>query len=203
MGFYRYGWNTPTLIILKICFQWRNQKNIWTSSKVVLICKISQKRRGLYLQNWRIYGYFYSKTKMAVAGLIFEPHSPNFENQYNFWTWYIFKWYQNDFLISLLVSNFQRSVWECSVHICSCPCSILHTPAFSIGLCITLKIWKCLEKSLTYDFWCLFTEFGTDWLTIQICKQPAPTILISLASENSFEVKNDETNARVFSSLVL
>ena len=25
------------------------------------------------------------KTKMGMAGLIFEPHSPNFENQYNFW----------------------------------------------------------------------------------------------------------------------
>ena len=27
------------------------------------------------------------------------------------------------FLISLLVSDFQRLVWECSVHICSCPWS--------------------------------------------------------------------------------
>ena len=35
--------------------------------------------------NRRIYGYLYIKTKMGVAGLIFEPHPPNFENQYNFW----------------------------------------------------------------------------------------------------------------------
>ena len=28
-----------------------------------------------------IYGYF--KTKMGVAGLMFEPHPPNFENLYN------------------------------------------------------------------------------------------------------------------------
>ena len=30
------------------------------------------------------------------------------------------KWCKNNLLISLLVSHFQRSVWECSVHICSC-----------------------------------------------------------------------------------
>ena len=35
-------------------------------------------------KNWHIYGYLYSKTKMGVAGLIFEPHPPNFENLYNF-----------------------------------------------------------------------------------------------------------------------
>jgi hypothetical protein len=32
----------------------------------------------------RFYGYPYSKTKMDVAGLIFEPHASNFENQYHF-----------------------------------------------------------------------------------------------------------------------
>ena len=30
-------------------------------------------------------GYLNVKIKMGVAGLIFEPHPPNFENQYNFW----------------------------------------------------------------------------------------------------------------------
>ena len=63
--------------------------------KLELSCKnnvfypISQpsksKRRGFYLENWRIYGYLNVKIKMGVAGLIFEPHPPNFENQYNFW----------------------------------------------------------------------------------------------------------------------
>ena len=43
---------------------------------------------------------------MGVAGLIFEPYPPNFENQYNFWRC------SNDFLICLLVSDFQRSVWS-------------------------------------------------------------------------------------------
>ena len=57
---------------------------------------------------------------MGVAGLIFEPHPPNFANQYNFWR--CSKDVQMIFLISLLVSYFQRSVWECSLHICSCPC---------------------------------------------------------------------------------
>ena len=31
-----------------------------------------------------MYGYLYIKIKMGVAGLIFKPHPPNFENQYNF-----------------------------------------------------------------------------------------------------------------------
>ena len=38
------------------------------------------KRRGLQLQ----YGCLYLKTKMGLAGLMFEPHPPNFENLYNF-----------------------------------------------------------------------------------------------------------------------
>ena len=53
---------------------------------------------------------------MGLAGLIFEPYPSIFENQYNFWRC------SNDFqMISQLVSDFQRSLWECSVHICSCP----------------------------------------------------------------------------------
>ena len=36
------------------------------------------------MQIWRIYGYLYIKTKIGVAGLIFEPHPPNFENVYIF-----------------------------------------------------------------------------------------------------------------------
>jgi hypothetical protein len=67
------------------------------------------------LQYWRIYSYLYSKNKMGVTGLIFEPHPPNFENLYKFLRC------SNDFLIPLLVSDFQISVWECSVHVCSCP----------------------------------------------------------------------------------
>ena len=47
---------------------------------------------------------------------MFEPHPPNFENLYNFSDVQMIFW------LSLLVSNFQRSVWECSVHSCSCPC---------------------------------------------------------------------------------
>ena len=31
------------------------------------------------LQNWRIYGYLYFKTKMGLAGLIFEPYPPYFK----------------------------------------------------------------------------------------------------------------------------
>ena len=48
---------------------------------------------------------------MGVAGLMFEPHPPNFENQYNFYNWGV-QMMLNDFLISCLVSDFQRSVWS-------------------------------------------------------------------------------------------
>ena len=60
-------------------------------------------------------GYLYFKTKIGVAGSMFEPHPPNLQ----------LLRCSNDvemiFGLSLLVSNFQRSVWECSIHSCSCP----------------------------------------------------------------------------------
>ena len=62
-----------------------------------------------------IYGYLNVKIKMGVEGLIFEPRPPSFENQYNFWRCL------NDFLVHLLVSDFQRSVW--SVQSISVACS--------------------------------------------------------------------------------
>ena len=89
--------------------------------KLELICKnqmfysISElfKRRGLLLQNWQKYGNLYIKTKMGVAGLIFEPHPSNFENQYNFLR------SSNDAkMIFWVIYCFQKSVWS----ICSCPC---------------------------------------------------------------------------------
>ena len=44
---------------------------------------------------------------MGVAGLIFEPHPPNFKNQCDFW-----RCSNDPKMISLLVSDFQRSVWS-------------------------------------------------------------------------------------------
>ena len=71
---------------------------------------------------------------MGVAGLIFEPQPPNFENQYNFWRC------SNDakmiFLISVLVSDFQRSVWS--------------VPSISVavlGLIYIMQIWYNMPKS--------------------------------------------------------
>ena len=59
---------------------------------------------------------------MGVASSMFEPHPPSF------WKFIqllkMFKWCSNDLLISLRVSDFQKSVWECSVHSCSCPCLV-------------------------------------------------------------------------------
>ena len=46
---------------------------------------------------------------MGVAGLIFEPHPPNFENQYSLRD---VQMMLKRFLITLLVSDFQRSVWS-------------------------------------------------------------------------------------------
>ena len=61
-----------------------------------------------------------SKTKMCLAGLMFDQHPPNFEDLYNFLKcsndiimilWYLY-WFQ----------VFKVAFWECSVHTCSCPC---------------------------------------------------------------------------------
>ena len=57
--------------------------NFITSFNSLVLLK--SKRRGLYLQNWRIYGHLNVKIKRGVAGLIIEPSPPNFEKQYNFW----------------------------------------------------------------------------------------------------------------------
>ena len=55
-----------------------------------------------------------------MAGLIFEPHPPNFENQYNFW-----RCSNNvDFFSFFNFSTgfrFSKVSVECSVHIFSCP----------------------------------------------------------------------------------
>ena len=50
----------------------------------------------------------YFKTKMGVAGLIFEPHPPNFGNQYIFW---MLKWFF-DFSTGLRFSNFSVVVFR-------------------------------------------------------------------------------------------
>ena len=50
-----------------------------------------------------------------LAGLIFEPHPPNFENQYNFWR--CLNGIVIIFLISLLVSDFQIFRDQCGVSI--------------------------------------------------------------------------------------
>ena len=64
--------------------------------------QFKSKRRSFYLQNWQIYGLFYLKTKMGMAGLIFEPRPPYFANQCNFCRctndvtmtfWYLY-WFQ-------------------------------------------------------------------------------------------------------------
>ena len=56
------------------------------------------------------------------------------------------------FWLSLLVPNFQRSVWDCSVHSCSCP---------------WLNISPCVSRVLKYPKQCLqhlTTFFMSTWL---------------------------------------
>ena len=102
-----------------------------------VICTLPTKKKFL-LSEGILWGGISSKARTARYGrntptpLIFENLKP-LEKSKNYiniiWTsskiaW-IFKikrmWCSNDFLISLLVSGFQRSVWGCSIHICSCP----------------------------------------------------------------------------------
>jgi hypothetical protein len=95
---------------------------------------------------------------MGVTALIFEPHPPNLKNV---------QMMLNGFLISLLVSDFQRSVWECSVHICSCPC--INLPTLNSILVIGfrnhdnggLDLWKLTFRQET--FWHGQFIMGTFW----------------------------------------
>ena len=62
----------------------------------------------------------------------------------------MFKWCQDDFLISLLVSDFQRSVWECSVYSWSCPWISLHS--FIGMLLYWLVVLSCKGNSVVMMF---------------------------------------------------
>ena len=65
------------------------------------------------------------------------------------------KWCSYDFLISLLVSDFQRSVWVWSVHICSCHCLTLQT---------STKLWRMIVVNL--HSWS--TNHISKWQIIQL-----------------------------------
>ena len=57
---------------------------------------------------------------MGVAGVIFEPHPPNFENLYTFKD--VQMMLKRFFDVSTDF-RFSKISVECSVHICSCPCT--------------------------------------------------------------------------------
>ena len=95
--------------------------------------KFKSKRTSLYLQNWRIYGVLYFKTKMGMAGLFFEPYPPYFANQCNFCRctndvtmtfWYLY-WFQ----------------------ICKKPLGVSF-PGSSVLWPITIKLLEPIEKTL-------------------------------------------------------
>ena len=52
-----------------------------------------------------------------------------------------------EFRFALLVSNFPRSMWECSVHSCSCPCLLAQYLNFQIFRLSNLTSY-CLVKPL-------------------------------------------------------
>ena len=80
------------------------------------------------------------KNHCSVAGSIFESHPPNFENQYNFWRC------SNDtqiiFLISLLVSDFQRSVWSVPSISLAVPCLVFDETFYNVPLYFLWIRWS-------------------------------------------------------------
>ena len=59
----------------------KNDANIiWTSIKNTIFFKVT----GVWLKNWACHAHLKFKIEMGMAGLVFEPHPPNFQNQYNF-----------------------------------------------------------------------------------------------------------------------
>ena len=62
---------------------------------------------------------------MGVAGLIFEPLPPNFENQYNFEEVLMILRLFFDTSTGFRFSDFQRSVWSVQSISVACPCMYL------------------------------------------------------------------------------
>ena len=90
---------------------------------------------------------------MGDAGLMFEPHPSNFEKFYNFKDGGMIFW------LSQLVSNFQRSVPQFSVHFCSLSltlCTALY--AFTLMHCLHINTYNC-----TY-FWTYFLYYKSEIL---------------------------------------
>ena len=62
----------------------KNDTNtIWTS----IINTYFTKETGVWLKNWAYHVHLKFKIEKGMAGSIFEPHPPNFQNQDNFWRW--------------------------------------------------------------------------------------------------------------------
>ena len=103
-------------------------------------------------KNWRIYGYLYIKTKMRMLGLIFEPHSPKFEDQYNFFRCLN---HANMIFLFLRVSDFQRSVWS----VLSISVAVLELPnQLPIPKSSQFQIWKMFNgvetlQLLSWDYY--------------------------------------------------
>ena len=52
--------------------------------KFLLMSTTEIQKKRILAAKLMVYGHLYFKTKMGVAGLMFEPHPPNFEKLYNF-----------------------------------------------------------------------------------------------------------------------
>jgi hypothetical protein len=86
---------------------------------------------------------------MGVAGLIFEPHPPNFEDQYNIWRCSNDAKMINDFSTGF---RFSKISVECSVHLCSCPCTNL--PSL-----INIVFERPLIRTISVDFLLTLSPF--------------------------------------------
>jgi hypothetical protein len=62
----------------------QGQLQEWTEHSTLIFQNMKPVEISKNLFNIIVYSYLYSKSKMGVAGVIFEPHPPNFENLYNF-----------------------------------------------------------------------------------------------------------------------
>ena len=72
------NWACHTLLNFEI-----QMDTIWTS----IITTYFTKETGVWLKNWSYHVHLNFKIEKGMAGSIFEPHPPNFQNQDNFWKW--------------------------------------------------------------------------------------------------------------------
>ena len=122
----------------------------------------------MWLQNWASHAHLKVKFEKGMAGLIFKPHPPNFQNQYNFWRssnditmtfWYsywfpIFKKIQKPSCPSLkgsmiYITTYQKLVLVFARH---SACSYL-TYSTAFGDCLAYRLIREIRYSYNLFYW--------------------------------------------------